>query len=148
MGVSRDPEFYEPTIFIKHKPSLKLNFYSPIGESDLTYNDLNDKKKKEESAYQEFVVGNKKNGIMWELLPLILGQLILTILTFGLSYKNEFRLRKILIHYLINIVLLFAGSLLIFYFDKVWTTLVILGILLSLNRLTITLTISLKQPID
>lgn len=55
-GIARDSEFYEPTIFVKHRPTLKFHFYTPIGESDLKLEDLTEDKKREELLYQEFVV--------------------------------------------------------------------------------------------
>lgn len=54
-GIKYDTEFFEPAFFIKHRPTLKFNYYSPIGESDETLNELSEDRKKEEIAYQEFV---------------------------------------------------------------------------------------------
>jgi hypothetical protein len=56
VGLYRDDEFYEPNLFTKYRPTLKVNFYSPTGMSDLTVDDLIDEKKVEEIAFQEFVI--------------------------------------------------------------------------------------------
>lgn len=55
IGIKHHPEFHDISFFIKHKPNLKVEYYSPTGESDLTVSDLEGKKREEEIAYQEFV---------------------------------------------------------------------------------------------
>jgi hypothetical protein len=34
VGVYRDNEFYEPDLFLKHRPAFQVSFYSPVGMSD------------------------------------------------------------------------------------------------------------------
>lgn len=55
IGIWHDPEFDEPNIFLKHQPSLKISFNTPVGESDLTLDDLPPGKYEEEKAYIDFV---------------------------------------------------------------------------------------------
>jgi hypothetical protein len=85
-GIARDSEFYEPTIFVKHRPTLKFHFYTPIGESDLKLEDLTEDKKREELLYQEFVVNQgvcaDNLNRLW-FAPPILIQLTLTFLSVG-----------------------------------------------------------------
>ena len=52
VGLFRDDEFYEPDLFTKYRPTLKVNFYSPIGMQDLKVDDLSSDKKAEEIALQ------------------------------------------------------------------------------------------------
>ena len=40
VGISRDQEFNQPDLFIKHRPSFKINFHSPGGMSNLTIENL------------------------------------------------------------------------------------------------------------
>tara|TARA_R110002072_G_scaffold179487_2_gene335531 strand:+ start:947 stop:1189 length:243 start_codon:yes stop_codon:yes gene_type:complete len=55
LGVFSHDEFGGTHIFIKHKPTLKWNFYSPIGMSDLKLEDLSKEKQKEQILFNEFV---------------------------------------------------------------------------------------------
>lgn len=55
-GLAHDPEFSEATPFLKHRPSLRFQFRSPIGESDMRLENLDPERKAEEEAYREFVL--------------------------------------------------------------------------------------------
>jgi hypothetical protein len=98
VGLYRDDEFYEPNLFTKYRPTLKVNFYSPTGMSDLTVDDLIDEKKVEEIAFQEFVIKQhiqyNSNARLWYL-PFILIQLTLTFLNLGLlKIKHDLVYKK------------------------------------------------------
>lgn len=98
VGLFRDDEFYEPTLFTKYRPTFKVNFYSPIGMQDLKLDDLPTDRKAEEIAFQEFVmkrhIQNNSDARLWYL-PFILIQMILTFLTFGiLKMKRELIYKK------------------------------------------------------
>ena len=58
-GIYVDDEFGEENIFLKHRPTWKWKFYSPIGMSDLRIDDLTIEKQIEEKYYDEFVRKNK-----------------------------------------------------------------------------------------
>lgn len=58
IGVYSDAEFGENWLFVKHKPTLKWRFYSPLGMSDKTLKNLTTKQQKEEILYQEFIENN------------------------------------------------------------------------------------------
>ncbi len=58
-GVYVDDEFGEKSIFAKHRPTWKWEFYSPIGMSDLKMDDLSKEKQIEEKYYDEFIRNNK-----------------------------------------------------------------------------------------
>ena len=56
-GVYRHNEFvWENYLFMKHRLIWKWRFYSPIGMSDLTLNDLTEEEKKEEILFNEFII--------------------------------------------------------------------------------------------
>lgn len=55
LGVYKDREFGNRRLFIKHRPSLKLSFYAPLGESDYTLNDLDPERSQEEVMYRTYV---------------------------------------------------------------------------------------------
>ena len=54
-GVYIHDEFGDPYIFIKHRPTWKWKFYSPLGMSDLDINDLSETKKLEQLLFNEFI---------------------------------------------------------------------------------------------
>jgi len=55
LGLFQDREFATVYLFTKHRPSLKIFFYSPLGESDKRIEDLSRQKQNEETAFDEFV---------------------------------------------------------------------------------------------
>ena len=131
-GISRDPEFHEPTVFVKHRPTLKLHFYTPIGESDLKLEDLNEDKKREELLYREFV---KNEGVytynlnrLW-FLPPVLIQLTLTFLSLAVK-RIEIKKYGILIHFLINIIFSTLGVSFMLHLDTPWMILILIGLVL------------------
>ena len=54
VGVKEHPELDEYFVFLKYKPTTKVFFYTPIGESDKTLADLSPAQQAEERAYDEF----------------------------------------------------------------------------------------------
>ena len=124
VGLFRDDEFYEPTLFTKYRPTLKVNFYSPIGMQDLKVDDLPTDRRTEEKAFQEFVMkrhvqNNSEARLCY--LPFILIQLTLTFLTFGiLKMKRELAYKKwqLPTHFVVCLVLTSLGIGFILSFDK------------------------------
>jgi len=55
LGLFQDREFPVVYLFTKHRPSLKVFFYAPLGESDDRLEDLSPQKQEEEKAFDEFV---------------------------------------------------------------------------------------------
>lgn len=55
IGVKNHPEESHRMVIVKHRPSLKLEFYSPIGDSDKSFEELSPKEQEEELLYQEFI---------------------------------------------------------------------------------------------
>jgi hypothetical protein len=55
LGVYKDREFGDHHLFIKNRPTLKLSFYAPLGESDYTLNDLDPDRAHEEVMYRRYV---------------------------------------------------------------------------------------------
>lgn len=58
VGMKVNEEFCEKELFLKHRPTWKWKFYSPIGMSDLKLKDLSKEKQVEEKYYEEFVRKN------------------------------------------------------------------------------------------
>ena len=150
-GLFRDYEFYELSIFGKHRPTLKIYFYSPAGQSDLTLKDLSLDKQNEERAFQEFVLKqdqqNNSTPKLWYL-PLILIQLTLTFMTFGfyrLRLSFNFQKWQLPTHFLTTLILTTFIIGLILFLDKiVWTILLMCLIFLG-NYFVISLLIKKQR---
>ena len=54
-GVYNHDEFPESYFFIKHRPTLKWQFYSPQGMSDIKFEDLSKEKQIEQKYFNEFI---------------------------------------------------------------------------------------------
>lgn len=54
-GIYIHDEFGEKHFFIKHRPTWKWKFYSPIGMSDTKFEELNIEKQIEQRYFDEFV---------------------------------------------------------------------------------------------
>jgi len=96
-GFYQDAEFNELHVFTKYRPTLKVNFHSPIGMEDLNLDDLLPEQKKDELAFQEFVVQHQRqcngNSVIWYL-PFILIQLSLSFFSFGVLKVKQGLLYK------------------------------------------------------
>lgn len=109
IGIKYDTEFYEPEFFFKHKPNLKIEYFSPVGESDLALEDLSGSRKKAEVDYREFV-GNYYerdfiDNLAFPLIPLMSWLLLSGILKLlGLIRRTHSA-----VDYLIHLVLLFVA---------------------------------------
>lgn len=57
-GVYVHDEFGDEALFIKHRPTWKWKFYSPVGMSDLKMEDLTPEQQTEQEYFDEFV-GNR-----------------------------------------------------------------------------------------
>jgi len=64
--VYNDREWGELYLFLKHRPTSKVYFHAPLGESDRKINELPEPLQMEERAYVEFVEkgGGYKRMIM------------------------------------------------------------------------------------
>ncbi len=139
VGLFRDDEFYKPGLFLKHQPTFKMIFYSPIGMSDLLIEDLPNIERAEEIAFQEYVVKKNiqnKNGVELFFVPLILIQTTLTLLSFGivrLGRKLVYESRQLIAHFTVCFIAIFIGNLFIMSFDKLLLTLLIGIIVLGFN---------------
>ena len=145
VGLYRDDEFYEPNLFTKYRPTFKVNFYSPIGQSDLTVNDLSADKQVEEIAFQEFVIKrhiqNNSNAQLWYL-PLILIQLLLTFFSLGvLKSKLDLVYKKwhFPTHFAVCLVLTSLGLGFILSFDNLFVTVFGGLLILTINYWTVVL---------
>lgn len=111
VGIKYDTEFFEPELFIKHKPNFKIEYYSPIGESDLTLNDLRGERREQEITYREFVGNYYDRGSSDNLSFLIIPLISLLILT-GITQiirviDRKTQMKELLIGYLSNLIWLF-----------------------------------------
>lgn len=55
IGVKNHPGENHRMIIVKHKPSLKLEFHSPLGDSKKLFEELTAEEQKEELLYREFI---------------------------------------------------------------------------------------------
>lgn len=55
IGVKNHPSQEHRMVIVKHKPSFKLEYYSPIGNSKKLLEELSPEEQKEELLYREFV---------------------------------------------------------------------------------------------
>ena len=55
IGVKNHPEEDHRMIIVKHRPSFKLEFYSPIGGTTKLFEELSPEEQREEKLYQEFI---------------------------------------------------------------------------------------------
>lgn len=55
IGVKNHPSQEHRMVIVKHKPSFKLEYYSPIGNSKKLLEELSTEEQKEELLYREFV---------------------------------------------------------------------------------------------
>jgi hypothetical protein len=145
VGFFRDDEFYEPKLFTKHRPTFKVNFYSPIGMQDMKLNSLPPGRKAEEIAFREFVlkqhVQYNSDARLWYL-PFILIQLTLTFFSFALlktrrnlSYKKW----QLPVHFVICLLLTSLGIAFILAFDTLLLTLLVSAMVLAINYFTLVL---------
>lgn len=140
-GICRDTEFYEPSIFVKHRSTLKINFHSTTGERDFV--DLDESEKKEELAYQEFVVNQKvytdNLNRLW-FLPLVLIQLTLTFLLYGTNWRIGTKSKDLIFHFLINIIPLTIIISLMLFNEQTWRLIGLMTLLLTINFWTMRIT--------
>lgn len=145
VGLFRDDEFYEPTLFIKYRPTFKVNFYSPIGMQDLKLDDLQTERKVEEVAFREFVIErhiqNNSDASLWYL-PSVFIQLTLTFFSFGIvKMKRDLVYKKwqLSIHFAACLILTSVGLGLILSLDSILA--VVFGglLILTINYWTVVL---------
>ena len=139
-GISRDPEFYEPSLFVKHRPTFKIHFYSPIGEDD--GRKLNEVEEKEELAYQEFVMEQKiysdNLDKLW-FLPPILIQVTLSFLLLGVNWKSTSTLKALALHFVFNLIPSTLITAFMLFNERMWQLLLLGTLLLVVNVCTIEL---------
>ena len=130
VGIKYEPEFGESAFFIKHKPNFKLEYFSPIGESDLAITDLNQKNQYEELKYQEFV-GNYYNKdflyyLAYFIVPLI-GLLIFSaLLDFVKNKKRAYPIKFIFIEYAVHFLVFMVLCILYWNIGNYGKSLIIL----------------------
>jgi hypothetical protein len=59
VGIVKDPEFAEYGLRVKRHPSFKVYFYTPLGMSDKTIDDLPTELQAEEHAYRRYILGTE-----------------------------------------------------------------------------------------
>lgn len=152
IGVFSEPEFGDKTIFIKHKPTFKIEFYSPIGESDLKLSELNKEKQIEEIAFQEYIINQNllKNNNSDFFAILLIG-MIFTYLSLGIyKLKNSgvYLFWQIITQFIINIVISTIGIALMLTFNKSYISIIILTLIFIVNYLSVILTETIKNKIN
>jgi hypothetical protein len=138
VGIFRDDEFYDPYLFIKHRPTLKVHFYSPIGMTDNTLADLTAEQRYEEIAFQEFVdnrgVQNEPDG-QWWFVPFLLIQLLITSLLSAYRPCADTKgcVKKFIIHIILNISITSIALAFALTFDRALATFILAAIVLLIN---------------
>lgn len=139
VGIFRDDEFYEPNLFLKYRPTFKVNFYSPTGMQDFELNDLSPERKAEEIAFQEFVIQQHIQGNsapIRDCLPFILIQLTVTFLSFGFfKIRRNFTYKawQLPVHFLSCLIPTSLGVLFILVFDYLALKLILLTLMALIN---------------
>ncbi len=112
IGIKYDDEFYEPSFFVKHRPNLKVEYYSAIGMQDLTIDDLEGNRKEEELVYREFVGDFYEDDLLDQLSFFIIPLMSLLILSGSAQLvgliKSGSSLLKFVLGYLGNLVMVFT----------------------------------------
>jgi hypothetical protein len=115
VGIKYEPEFGEAAFFIKHIPNFKLEYFSPIGESDLAITDLDQKNQYEELKYQEFVGNYYHKGFLYYLayfiVPLISLLFVSALLDFVKNKKRAYPVKFIFIEYTIHFLMFMIFSI-------------------------------------
>ncbi|MCP4438437.1 MAG: hypothetical protein GY810_05790 [Aureispira sp.] len=100
IGVKEHPEFNEYFVFLKYKPTFKVMFRTPIGDSDKKLEDLSPELQKEELAYNEYAKTALPRTV--DYLALLLSQIGLFLITWNLLRlippikKRKIKFKKIL----------------------------------------------------
>jgi hypothetical protein len=143
VGVSYHDEFFEPTLFTKYKPTFKVKFNSPIGMSDLTFENLSPDRQLEENAFQEFVKNQgiqSHRSIILEILPVILIHFTLTFLCLGIyTARHNFSIKtwQIPVHFLLHFVITSLGVAFILHFYQIFTGGLITLMVIAINYLSL-----------
>ena len=154
IGIFSDPEFDDKYIFTKYRPTFKVAFDSPIGESDLELTDLSKEKQAEEIAFEEFVVNQSQLDSSHpdvQYFPFLLIQLTITYLMLGLFKRrnsNSYRYWQIILHILINIFTTTFGIALVLTFYALYMSGAILIIVVLINYFSIYLLVKRKKKVE
>lgn len=85
-GIYYSAPFHEWTFFVKHQPSTKFIYYSPISESDRSAGDLTAAERYEELAYDNLILQMNSHSVYDRLsfLPYLAVPLIITFFVVGI----------------------------------------------------------------
>lgn len=143
VGQYVDPQDGDITFFIKHKPTFKQTFYSPVAYHRLFPTTLTYTEEIEEKSFKEYVAD--RNLLTAQTNSLIFStsifQLSLTLLIcglFSLFSKRQISIWQLFLHFIINsIATNFLGIVNILYAENLSNIIGVLILLLLLNILTI-----------
>lgn len=116
IGIQYDPEFHEPSDFIKASPSLQVHYYSPLGESDFQLGSLPAVQQRQELAYRDVQSGKNVNQSLSALQPFSI-QLIVVLLIIGSAGTFLNPRKNPVLQYLL---FCFLGLVLQFLFRILW----------------------------
>jgi hypothetical protein len=147
-GIYADDEFNELTLFCKHRPTFKVYFFSPIGQSDMKVKDLSVDMQYEALAFKEFVIKQKlqmSSSPDLLFIPFVLLQLTLTFGLYGRyrsRFSSEFKIWQIPVHVFINLITTTLGLLLIlsldfYYFDEFLWAMLLTSLIIVINFSTV-----------
>lgn len=139
VGFFRDDEFSEPNFFLKHRPTFKVNFYSPTGMEDFELSELSAEREAEQIAYNEFVAKqlfqNNRPEILW-FLPFMFIQMTLTFFCFGILKMRRtiaYKIWQLPVHYAICQITTFLSLVFILVFDNLIATVFLSILALFIN---------------
>jgi hypothetical protein len=114
----------------------------------MTLSDLSEEGKKEELQYKEFVEDQKvysdNLNRLW-FLPPILIQLTLTFFSFATVQQNKINSKRLLLHFLINLIPTTIAGILMLFNERPWQLLGLITLVIIINVWTIRFTQRKKQ---
>lgn len=114
LGIKQHPEYGDSSLFVKYRPSLKFEYYSPVAKYGTPYDNLTSEQLQDEQAYQQFVGDRFEGGLLQLLVPVGVPLMTFLMITGVLrvyfrnsKYKRRFRFKRELTFYLCTLTLFF-----------------------------------------
>lgn len=113
IGIKFHPELNEPSFFIKPVPNFKFQYYSPLSENGLHFEELSKEQQKEELSYQKFVGDYLQGNFADTLSPIIIAFMSFLIISGAFSLivsrksRNRNSWKRMLTAYLGNLLIFF-----------------------------------------
>jgi len=138
VGQFHDPDDGDRAFFLKHKPTSKQYFYSPIAHTRYHPRKLTLKEEMEEKAFREFHSDMKDKH--WTFLPILLLTISLTFCIVGLSsilFKKSLNYIHLMKQFTVNLLILPFGLIYIVWADTYSTSILTTFVIVTLNILAV-----------